>query len=184
MLRSSVDIKPFSNLQKVKADPEGRFYYPGVQKRMEVGDILYSSKGLSTFMTGHLGIVGPDYRIYHSHPRGGFADWLPGYISRHHFGNELTVLRPEQGAKAAEWAAAHIKEVKHYIFTPFLKDLRWNYCSKYIWQAFWHSGCGDITRRRLTDKRMTWIHPLEIKYSPVIEQKLEFSLGYKRVASR
>ncbi|WP_138420128.1 hypothetical protein [Aquibacillus sediminis] len=140
--------------------------YPQTNEPIVPGDILYSSKGWSTFLVGHVGIVGPDLLIYHSHPRGGFAESLRAYLSRHKFGGTLTVFRPRVGAEeAAMWAQNNIPYVKRYLFDPKLNNVSHNYCSKFVWQAFWYAQSWDITSRKLTDKRKRWVYPANIKYS-------------------
>lgn len=155
-------------------------YYPQTKVKMEPGDILYSAKGWSTFLVGHVGMVGKDYKIYHSHPQGGFADRLPNYLSRHKFGTTLTVLRPQSnGREAAEWAANNVGLVKRYFFDPRIGGMKWNYCTKFIWQAFWHSGSGDITNRNLNIKSIGWIYPFRIKKTTFFEEKAVILLGSK-----
>ncbi|MCP3747118.1 MULTISPECIES: hypothetical protein [Paenibacillus] len=46
-------------------DPDST--YPGTNIRVRVGDVLYSSKALggSAMLAGHVGIIGPDYMVYH-----------------------------------------------------------------------------------------------------------------------
>lgn len=141
------------------------------------GDILYSSKGWSTFLVGHVGIVGEDMAIHHSHPRGGFSDTLLGYLSRHKFGGTITVYRPKTGArKAANWAQSNITRVGRYIFHRKLDNLYANYCSKFIWQAFWYSDAGDITDRGLTATKKSWVCPFHIKQSLYFEEVARINL--------
>lgn len=140
--------------------------YPQTNEPILPGDILYSSKGWSTFLVGHVGIIGPDLAVYHSHPRGGFADSLAGYLSRHKFGGTMTVFRPKIGADlAAIWAQANIGYVQRYLFHPKLDNVSHNYCSKFVWQAFWYAVNKDLTSRRLTDQKKTWVYPSSIKRS-------------------
>ncbi|MDC3418121.1 hypothetical protein [Aquibacillus salsiterrae] len=147
---------------------------------VQPGDILYSSKGWSTFLVGHVGIVGEDLRIYHSHPRGAFADSLPSYISRHKFGGALTLLRPKQGGLAAAvWARENIKMVEKYIFHPALDNIGANYCSKFIWQAFFATDVGDITGWRLANTQKHWIFPFQVKNSSSLEPILLVSIEQK-----
>lgn len=157
-------------------------YYPGTSERMQPGDVIYSSKGWSTFLAGHAGIVGHDYKMYHSHPQGGFADTLPAYLSRHKFGSTLTVLRPKEGnEEAAEWVMNNVWLVEKYFFDLRLDNVYTNYCTKFIWQAFWHSGCGDITSRNLTINKLAWIYPLGIKEADFFQRKATIVLGRKKV---
>ncbi|MRH44083.1 hypothetical protein GH741_15680 [Aquibacillus halophilus] len=140
--------------------------YPQTNELITPGDILYSSKGWSTFLVGHVGIVGPDLSIHHSHPSGGYSDSLPGYLSRHKFGGDIIVFRPKIGAsQAAEWAVKNIGAVNKYIFHLHLDNIALNYCSKFIWQAFWFSQSVDITSRNLSHRSKNWVYPMNIKSS-------------------
>ncbi|WP_226037174.1 hypothetical protein [Aquibacillus saliphilus] len=145
--------------------------YPQTNQVITAGDILYSSKGWSTFLVGHVGIVGPDLAVHHSHPRGGFTDSLKAYLSRHKFGGVMTVYRPRKGAEhAAIWASENIEIVNKYIFHPYLDNIASNYCSKFIWQAFWFSQSVDITSRRLSGKSKNFVYPMNIKASWNLEE--------------
>ncbi|WP_117168326.1 hypothetical protein [Paraliobacillus sediminis] len=107
---------------------------------LQPGDIIYSSKSFSTFLVGHCSIVGHDNKIYHSHPKGAFADTLKQYISRHPYGGRLTLIRPLRGGEeSASWAQGNIKHVTRYSFHPHLNNIQMNYCSKFVWQAYWFS---------------------------------------------
>lgn len=172
---------PFQQLYKMAPpSPGDEAFYPNTEVKMEPGDVIYSSKGWSTFLAGHAGIIGKDLKIYHSHPKGGFADSLPGYLSRHKFGTSLTVLRPKKdGQKAAEWAKNNVGLVERYFFDPRLGGIAINYCTKFIWQAFWHSGSGDITGRGRTIKSLSWIYPIAIKETDFFEEKTTIRLGPK-----
>ncbi|WP_249872248.1 hypothetical protein [Oceanobacillus saliphilus] len=118
-------------------------YYPGTPIQMIPGDVLYSHKtALSSLIVGHSGIVGEDFRIYHVNKWGeiGHADSMPIYLSRHKTGEKLTVLRsphPDEARNAAQWAKQHIRKIKTYHYTRDLNDLEQNYCSKFVWQAFY-----------------------------------------------
>lgn len=173
---------PFNQLYTMPVPTPGKeAFYPGTNVSMQPGDVLYSSKGWSTFLAGHAGVVGKDLKLYHSHPKGGFADELPNYLSRHKFGTTLTVLRPkENGEKAAEWTANNIALVKKYLFDPRLGGVEINYCTKFIWQAFWHSGSGDITGRGRTIKSISWIYPIAIKTADFFDRKTIIKLGPKK----
>ncbi|WP_186575960.1 hypothetical protein [Aquibacillus kalidii] len=141
-------------------------YFPNTTIMLKPGDVLYSSKGWSTFLVGHVGMVGPDLRIYHSHPRGAFADSIAGYLSRHKFGGKMVVFRPKKGAvEAAEWVSKQIINVRKYVFHPNLDNIDFNYCSKFIWQAFWFTLEADITGINLSKRKVKWIFPYKLKRS-------------------
>ncbi|MHA6252959.1 hypothetical protein [Oceanobacillus sp. CAU 1775] len=117
--------------------------YPGTDMEMIPGDILYSHKyALSSLFVGHIAIVGENYRIYHINrwKPFGHADSMPVYLSRHKKGEKLTVMRyknQEAAKQAAIWAMLHYDESKRYVFERDLLDVENNYCSKFIWQAFY-----------------------------------------------
>ncbi|MFC3041017.1 hypothetical protein ACFOGI_12280 [Virgibacillus xinjiangensis] len=144
--------------------------YPGTSYEVLPGDILYSHKiARSSFLVGHEGIVGQDYRIYHVNTRGdyGHADSLPAYLSRHRRGERLTILRfenKESALHAASWAAGNIGRVKRYRYTLSLKDITKNYCSKFIWQSFYYGTeeSVDLTRSGLSWRRKTFLTPARI----------------------
>ncbi|WP_153463724.1 hypothetical protein [Sediminibacillus terrae] len=159
----------------------GEQLYPGTKIAMKPGDVLYSAKGRSTFMVGHVGMVGHDRLVYHSHPKGGFYEGLAVYLSRHKFGTDLTIFRPMRGAEdAARWAGDHICEIKRYVFDPRLDTLATNYCSKFIWQAFWYAGYGDMTGRERHDGKLAWIYPMMIKQAGNLKQMAVVRLGRQK----
>ncbi|WP_228409500.1 hypothetical protein [Radiobacillus deserti] len=121
---------------------------------------------------GHVGIVGQDMLIHHSHPLGAFSETLSRYKSRHKFGGEILLLRPKTAAnEAANWAQANIPYVKRYLFDPRLKGVSNNYCSKFIWQAFWNGAGLDLTNHHLTSNRISWVYPYQIKRSTYLQTK-------------
>lgn len=162
-LEPSLEISP--------QDVPNENYYPGTSTYMKPGDILYSSKSflVSTKIVGHVGIVGPDYRIYHVNPAGAVAgkrDTLATYRSRHDSGEKISVYRPTSGgAGAANWASNNYESAINYdiINLSTLSKLSPNYCSKFIWQAFYYGGTGDITGNGLTGSTHAWVTPSHIK---------------------
>ncbi|GGM33386.1 hypothetical protein GCM10011351_19280 [Paraliobacillus quinghaiensis] len=138
---------------------------------IQPGDIIYSSKSLSTLLVGHCAIVGQDYHIYHSHPKGAFSDTLKQFISRHKNKGKITLLRSPHGAEIiAKWAQENICEVQNYLFHPQLGNKKMNYCSKFIWQAYWHALEEDITGNDLTIKSIKLIRTPYIRHSPYLTE--------------
>lgn len=136
-------------------------FYPGTGIRMLPGDILYSHKyAFSSFLVGHIAIIGENLRIYHINrwKPYGHADSMPIYLSRHKKGEKLTVLRhlhQEEAVKAARWAMQNYNQIERYIFVKDLLDLRNNYCSKFIWQAFYFGNDKKVDLLR-QDNRKTF----------------------------
>ncbi|MDC3414818.1 hypothetical protein [Terrihalobacillus insolitus] len=88
------------------------------------------------------------------------------------------MFRPKAGAKEiAEWAQNRISEVQRYIFDPHLDNIRYNYCSKFVWQAFWYAGVGDIIERNLSPSKRTWIYPSHVKRSKHLDQVTTIDLS-------
>lgn len=144
--------------------------YPDTSIPMIPGDVLYSHKiAFSSFLVGHVGLIGEDYRIYHVNRWGnkGHADSMPIYLSRHKKGENLTILRFSNqmiAKEAASWAKANIVKIKEYKYTRDLADIRLNYCSKYIWQAYYFGTTPniDILGNNLDSEKKRYIMPSRI----------------------
>ncbi|PAE09606.1 hypothetical protein CHI12_00065 [Terribacillus saccharophilus] len=167
-------------MRKSKAEFEKLFQTAStIQKLLQAGDVLYSSIGPSTYFFSHAGIVGSDGRIFHAHPSGGITESLRSYLSRHHHGGTITLLRPKiDPSGAAEWAERSISLMKGYRFSRALADPAWNYCTKFVWQAFWSGARTDLTSARKQLSRR-WIFPRHIKHSAHFEPIAKFSLEYR-----
>ncbi|WKL02870.1 hypothetical protein Q0F98_03225 [Paenibacillus amylolyticus] len=140
--------------------------YPGTNINMQVGDLLYSSKTLggSTEIVGHIGIVGSDFRIYHVTPgaSGGAADSVTTYMGRHRPGEKIEIYQKRNGGgvTAATWAKNNYSRAKAYgISYGKLSVMTPNYCSKFIWQAFYYGSNFDSTVRGRTDADSAIIAP-------------------------
>ncbi|MFF2155662.1 hypothetical protein ACFVVQ_10135 [Paenibacillus chitinolyticus] len=124
-------------------------HYPGTQVVITPGDVIYSNKSLfgAQPFVGHVAVVGNDGYLYHAHPEGPTKDTLSEYMSRRHKPNEtITVYRASYGASAAaSWAAQNIYKMKRYWITNDHSTLDDNYCSKFVWQAFYYGGGTDLT---------------------------------------
>ncbi|RLL41716.1 hypothetical protein D8M04_16730 [Oceanobacillus piezotolerans] len=154
----------------IKLQDDPIHYYPGTSIKMVPGDILYSHKlAFSSFIVAHEAIIGEDYRIYHVNRWGsiGHSDSMPIYLSRHRKKEKLTILRypdPTIARKAAIWARGSIGKVKTYTFNREVANIANNYCSKFIWQAFYcGSNCevdlhGSISRY----KEKAYITPIQL----------------------
>ncbi len=167
-------------MRKSKAEFEKLFQTAStIQKLLQAGDVLYSSIGPSTYFFSHAGIVGNDGRIFHAHPSGGITESLTEYLSRHRHGGSITLLRPKiDPSGAAEWAERSISLMKGYRFSRTLADPAWNYCTKFVWQAFWSGASTDLTSARKQLCRR-WIFPHHIKQSTHFEPIAKFSLEYR-----
>ncbi|GAB3054205.1 hypothetical protein [Virgibacillus ainsalahensis] len=144
--------------------------YPGTSIPMQRGDVIYSHKtARSSFVVGHEGIVGEDFRIYHVNARRryGHSDSMPIYLSRHKKGERLTILRYKNAhfaRKAGKWAKKNIDKVNRYTYSRILNDIEKNYCSKFIWQAYYFGSEGniDLTARGLDMTKKSYVTPTQI----------------------
>ncbi|WP_188067216.1 hypothetical protein [Brevibacillus brevis] len=146
--------------------------YPGTNIEMKVGDVLYSTKtlGSSSKIVGHVGIVGSDFRVYHVTPAadGGVADSIDSYTSRHGSGETIEIYKYRYGgaANAAMWAKQNYSKVyNYYISLDRLSVMNPNYCSKFIWQAFYYGAGKDVMNKNLTDSTYGIIYPIGFTYS-------------------
>lgn len=124
----------------------GPTYPTGVA--MQPGDLIYTRSTVSTFLVGHIGIVGPDYAVYHSHPYGpGKRDSLQRYINNFASGDPFTVLRVRDGGglQAGTWAKNNWERLTSYSLNIFTDNIADNYCSKFVWQAYWYGAKKDIS---------------------------------------
>ncbi|WP_322923810.1 hypothetical protein [Paenibacillus campi] len=155
--------------------------YPGTNITMQVGDVLYSSKSLTTGsspIVGHVAIVGNDFRIYHVTPGtdadgGGAADSLSVFRTRHQPGQTITVYREKHGygSQAAVWAKRNYINISQYTINPtdLLSVKNPNYCSKFIWQAFYYGAGYDVSGKNASDG-VGIIYPFIFTYSNFISR--------------
>ncbi|OAB34106.1 hypothetical protein [Paenibacillus glacialis] len=148
--------------------------YPGTNVEMRIGDILYSTKtlGSSSQIVGHTGIVNSNFKVVHvTLPvNGGTVDNMTGYMNRHGVGETIKVYRPRdgRGVNAAKWATYNYSSVKEYSIEPFAKlgTLSPNYCSKFIWQAFYFGEGLDMLNLNNTPDLRGFVTPSMIASSP------------------
>ncbi|MFJ7666966.1 hypothetical protein ACIQXI_07645 [Lysinibacillus sp. NPDC097195] len=180
------DSEPSNQSASDEIDPlavPNENYYPGTSTIISIGDVLYSSKSFvtSTKIVGHVAIVGPDYRIYHVNPKGDVAgkrDTLTEYRNRHDPGETIYAYRPSKGATgAANWASNNYSSAITYDIVNLnaLSSISPNYCSKFIWQAFYYGSSIDITHLALTGSSVAWVTPGHIKNSSTLTYLTSFS---------
>jgi len=139
--------------------------YPGTNIKVQAGDIIHSPKSISTFFVGHIGIVGPDLNVYHVHPHGpGLVQGLFSYINNFDPGDKFTVLRVRNGnpVAAANWAKNNIGKVQSYSFNAVPSNIANNYCSKFVWQAYFYGTGKELLWGGTSVDPLTYIRPSEI----------------------
>ncbi|WP_051286970.1 hypothetical protein [Paenibacillus taiwanensis] len=153
---------------------------------MVVGDVLYSNKSLygSAAVVGHVGIVGSDYRIYHVTPvsdanGGGINDTIETYMGRHNAGEKIAVYRARyfDYTKAAKWAEQNYWRATEYSISILdkLGTLNPNYCSKFIWQAFYFGGSVDVTGKNVGPNTYSLVYPLNFTYDQYFARITSFT---------
>ena len=155
--------------------------YPGTNIDVEVGDVIYSPKGKSTFFAGHVAIVGTDGYIYHAYPDsdGKRRDTVNSYFNLFADGDEFQILRSNNidPEAAAEFAEIIYDLIDTYtVLNINLIDFDENYCSKFIWQAYFY-GSGmvtDITGQGLQYNDQAWIYPNDIRDSSEFDTVVTF----------
>jgi len=156
--------------------------YPGLNVYMRPGDVIYNPKSTSTLFVGHVAIVGPDFKLRHSHPYGpGISETLESYISRFSSGDKFTVLRPRGGGgdKAAAWSRDNVNKITAYNFLPNLRSIADNYCSKFVWQAYYFGEHRELTADMpysdlMIPPGLVYVYPYEILYSPILANQGSF----------
>ncbi|MCM3697824.1 hypothetical protein [Paenibacillus macerans] len=156
------EVKPLAEIQPT---------YPGTNITMKPGDVIHNPKSFSTFFVGHVAIVGPDLRIYHVHPNGpGIVESIDSYVSRFSSGDKFTIFRIRDGGgpEAAEWAKANISKVNQYFFNPIPTNVGGNYCSKFVWQAYYFGINKELVFDSKSLDPLTYILPSDILNSPIL----------------
>ncbi|MNW27909.1 hypothetical protein D3C74_47180 [compost metagenome] len=149
---------------------------------MMPGDIIYSPKNSwDSVIVGHVAIVGDDFRIYHVTPAesdGRGNDSIGGFLSRFKTNTKLAVYRTHytssQSEKAAIWARRNITKVNEYFFNIRLSDVYRNYCSKFVWQAYYYGAGKDILNEGLDDSMREYILPADIRDSATTGRIVSF----------
>lgn len=157
--------------------------YPGTNVQMRIGDILYSTKtlGSSSQIVGHTGIVNSNFKVVHvTLPvNGGTVDNMTGYMNRHGAGETIKVYRPTNGmgVSAAKWATWNFQYVKEYSIDPFSKlgTLSPNYCSKFVWQAFYNGEGIDLMNVNNTPDLRGFVTPSMVINSPFVIYMTSFT---------
>jgi len=156
--------------------------YPGTNFPMKVGDVLYSTKALgsSSAIVGHTGIVNSDFKVVHvTLPvNGGTIDNMTGYMYRHGEGETIKVYRPRDGmgVNAAKWATYNYSSVKEYLIqiASTLGSISPNYCSKFVWQAFYFGEGIDICNKNLNANTLGFVTPGNVTDSPYLSYQISF----------
>lgn len=156
--------------------------YPGTTITVQPGDILYSSKTLGGAqpIVGHVGIIaGPYNKVYNAHTTGPQMDTLTYYTGIRHKPDDLiTVYRHTEGggAEAAKWADANLYKMWTYVIDPFgWSDIKNNYCSKFVWQAYYYGANKSVSYLPYpSTPGGLYIPPGEISNSPYTRKVASF----------
>ncbi|WP_438497476.1 hypothetical protein [Paenibacillus sp. IHBB 3054] len=139
------------------------------------------SLGSSSQIVGHTGIVNSNFKVVHvTLPvNGGTVDNMTGYMNRHGAGETIKVYRPTNGmgVSAAKWATWDFQYVKEYSIVPFSKlgTLSANYCSKFVWQAFYNGEGIDLMNVNNTPDLRGFVTPSMVINSPFVIYMTSFT---------
>lgn len=169
-------LPPIPKESGIEANAEIYPTYPGTNVTMRPGDVLHSPKSTSTNFVGHVAIVGPDLKLRHSHPQGpGRSETLESYLTWFAPGDKFTILRPRNGggAAAATWSVNNINKLTSYYLPAQLHVIPLNYCSKFVWQAYYYGEQKDLVGDAryspiLTPIGLVSVYPSEILNSPIM----------------
>lgn len=178
---SKVEENHKFDIQKDKdklTDLEVFSYYGYTKTKSQPGDVLYSSMSPDTAFVGHIGIVGSDGLVYHVlQGSNATRSSLPRYMKRFSKQN-LHVLRhnsSDVATNAAFTAMAIHAEVEAYALNTKLSNVSQNYCSKFIWQAFYYGSGIDILGRGYNGDSALYVIPVRLKSSHLLPQLLIIS---------
>lgn len=128
------------------------------------GDLMYSGKNKHTWGVGHVAIVGTDGLVRHVIPYGKQTNTIDTYF-RNFVRVSVYRHRDEQLAyEAAEMSALLYEEIESYSLHPSLRNIKKNYCTKYIWQSFYYSRGKDLLWN-MSDHYLFIISPWLFKYA-------------------
>jgi len=140
--------------------------YPGTSTTVQVGDIIGTKmfSGWDTYYVGHVGIVGPDYKVYD------VVKWsdvtqvnsISNFVDRFN-NNTVGVYRPNTSSGnrflAGTWAKNNLNKVKSYSITSATHKIDVNYCSKFVFQSYYF---GAKYKFGLGDNNQTYVSPTYI----------------------
>ncbi|TCI46451.1 hypothetical protein EVJ27_06000 [Exiguobacterium sp. SH3S2] len=130
----------------------GSIKYPNSNITVRTGDILISSKSWdATNFVGHVAIVGNDLRVKEVLPTNPSRNVTLATHLAAQSGYPVKIYRHSSSAassRASTWATNNISKVNYYIFTTTLSGVSWNYCSKFVYQAYKQTGTsiGKVSR--------------------------------------
>ncbi|MFA9558404.1 hypothetical protein ACERII_13940 [Evansella sp. AB-rgal1] len=120
----------------------GNPVYPGTNIKMKAGDVLYSSKGLDTYLVGHVGIVDANGQVIHMMKNGGMKrESISAYSSN--FKYTIYQAKVENnGYKAAQNATSlynnYRSSASYTLTTTLTRPKDKQYCTKLVWQAYYY----------------------------------------------
>lgn len=137
----------------------------------QAGDILVASKTLDTMLVGHAAIVDDTGSVVEVLPgrssilRRSFSEWKKA------FDNKFQVVRYTNSGKAksaGEWARKQEgKTYKYGIGTTKNSDFSQNYCSKFVWQAYYFGADVKIATY-YNNKEGIWVPHEPSGYSVIV----------------
>lgn len=137
------------------------------------GEIYYTRLKITPlFFVGHTAIVGDDFNVYHAfnNSSGKLKDSLFRYYDRFS-GSRMRILKPRNSSlaiRASQFARILYSSVNNYVIDYHLNTYSNNYCSKFVWQAYYFGNYmnTDILGKGYNHYVKDMILPSEILNSP------------------
>ncbi|MFD1019870.1 hypothetical protein [Thalassobacillus hwangdonensis] len=155
-------LRPKVKLSDIEQQNTG--LYPDTPIPIEPGDLLFSPTGKSeSKYVGHVGIVDADGNVIHSIPAGLKKDTVLEYFRKFRAIKIYKPHNPETGEKAARHLALlyeHHPKAAYRILTPLNDMEEQQYCTKIVWQSYYHGAGVSLGRIKPAWKA---IHPSLLK---------------------
>lgn len=139
--------------------------YPGTSITVKPGDVLYTSKKTTDYLTGHVAIVNDYNRVVHApgtaNP-GLESISINSFFSRFHTIDVWRARSSSKGQNAAQYSRTlfyRYGNSDYTVFTPLAGNFYDQYCTKLVWQSYYYGASinlGDISLTKYTVPP-TWV---------------------------
>ena len=130
--------------------------YPGTSLQAKGGDVFYTTKSSTQYLTGHIAIL--DNHGYVIHARGvGYGivrESIDNFLSR--YSNEVSIYRAknttsgQQAAQKARELYNNYRDATYNVVTPLTEYFSTQYCTKVVWQSYYYGANINLDDLSLT----------------------------------
>lgn len=139
--------------------------YPGTSITVQPGDVLYTAKDTTDYLTGHVAIVNDYNRVVHAPGTGNPGLESTSVSTFFRDFHTIDVWRARSSSRGED-AAQHSRTLfynygnsDYTVFTPLAGNFYDQYCTKVVWQAYYYGASvnlGDISLTKYTVPP-TWV---------------------------